>query len=124
MKTALGLSIGLFVCIAAPAAEPEPVAAAREPLKLGIGDIRKYMMPKDFLAAVSAPDADKNTVIVQAQTPLLPVKYLQPVPTAPIAPFWALLHPPQSWKIFVPDLNRPPPGPPEVVPPPEFRWGP
>jgi hypothetical protein len=124
MKTGPGFLIGLLVCIAVPAAEPEPVAASREPLKLGISDIRKYMMPKDFQAAVSEPDADRNTVIVQANTPLLPVKYLKPIPTAPIAPFWALLHPLQSWKIFVPDLNRPPSGPPEVVPPPEFRRGP
>lgn len=124
MKTGLGFLIGLLVCSAAPAVEPEPAAATREPLKLGIGDIRKYMMPKDFQAAVSAPDADQNTVIVQANTPLLPVKYLKPIPPAPIAPFWALLHPLQSWKIFVPDLNRPPDGPPEVVPPPVFRPGP
>ena len=41
--------------------------------------------------------------------------------------WWGLTHPTQSWRIFLPDLNRPAEGPREPedkVPPPIFRWGP
>jgi hypothetical protein len=45
-----------------------------------------------------------------------------------MAPFWAIVNPLQSWRIFVPDLaNAPkdrPREPEEKIPPPIFRWGP
>jgi hypothetical protein len=110
--------------IQAPAAVPSKKPSAK-PLDLRIGDVRKYMMPNEFREAISAPDADKNTVVVEAKRELLPVKYDDPIPVGTImAPIWALMHPTQSWRILVPDLNRPPDGPPDVVPPPIFRWGP
>ena len=46
------------------------------------------------------------------------------VPNEIIAPFWALAHPLQAWKVFLPDPNAPALGKPDVVPPPIFRWGP
>ena len=56
---------------------------------------------------------------------LLPVEYEKPIPVGPLVPLcWGLMHPTQSWRIFLPDLNRAPDGPPDVVPPPIFRWGP
>jgi hypothetical protein len=135
----VGLSVALIACAAAEAAEPAPVAppapstaaptdqkpVLRKPLDLRIGDVRKYMMPNEFREALAAPDADKNTVVVEARQELLPVKYEEPIPVYPLGPlFWALRNPSQSWRILLPDLNRAPPGKPDVVPPPVFRWGP
>ena len=111
---------------AAPApAVPNPKPALQKPLDLRIGDVRKYMMPNEFRAALDEPDAEKNTVVVEAQRELLPVQYEKPIPVGPLVPlFWGLMHPTQSWRILLPDLNRAPDGPPDVVPPPIFRWGP
>jgi hypothetical protein len=107
-----------------PPAAPSKPAAAPKPLDLRVGNVRNYMMPNEFRGALTAPDAEKNTVIVEGERELLPMESLQPVPNSIIAPFWALAHPLQAWRAFVPDPNRPPPGKPDVVPPPIFRWGP
>ena len=109
---------------AEPPKAPAKPATAPRALDLRVGSIRKYMMPNEFGAALTAPDAEKNTVVVEAERELVPMKSLQPVPNSIIAPFWAIAHPLQAWKVFVPDPRRPPPGPPDVVPPPIFRWGP
>ena len=147
MKHRVGLGLSLAMCAAAEAAEPaaassvnvEPPAVSapaaapvakplpRKPLNLSVGDVRTYMMPSEYRAALGAPDADKNTVVVEAKRELLPMKSEQAVPGGIIAPFWALANPLQSWRIFLPDLNRPEEGPREPqdkVPPPIFRWGP
>jgi hypothetical protein len=106
-------------------ADPNPKPASRKPLDLRIGDVRKYMMPNEFRAAVDAPDAERNTVVVEATRELMPVEYEKPIPTWPLGPlWWALKNPTQSWRILLPDINAPEDGPPEVVPPPVFRWGP
>jgi hypothetical protein len=115
--------------VAAPAAPAVPAAkpTLTKPLNLSVGNVRSYMMPSEYSAALSAPDADKNTVVVEAKRELLPMKSEQAVPGGIIAPFWALANPLQSWRIFLPDLNRPEEGPREPqdkVPPPIFRWGP
>jgi hypothetical protein len=105
-----------------PAADK--AAAPRRPLDLRIGDIRKYMPPEEYRALMNIAD-ERNTVLVQADAPLLTMKHEKPVPVAIMAPFWALANPTQAWRILVPDLNRPHSGPPESkVPPPVFRWGP
>lgn len=130
----IALSIALVACTSAEAVEPvtalrsvpavtaEPLPAKR--LDLRIGNVRNYMMPNEYREALSMPDADKDTVVVEGNRPLLPVKYDQPVPGGIVAPFWALAHPLQSWRLLVPDPKAPPPGPPDVVPPRVFRWGP
>jgi hypothetical protein len=138
MRQGVGWGFALVLCGAAQAAEP-PVRATpaqtaplpvtrvptKKPLDLRVGDVRKYMMPNEFQATLSAPDADKNTVVVEGTRDLPPLKSQQPIPNAIIAPFWAMAHPLQAWKIFVPDVNRPPDGPTvDKVPPPIFRWGP
>jgi hypothetical protein len=110
---------------AAPAAAPDASkTAARPPLKLHIGDVRKYMMPNEYQAMIQAPDAEKTTIIVEGKRPLLPMKSEQPVPGGIMTPFWMLANPLSSWRALVPDLRAPPPGPPNPVPPREFRWGP
>jgi hypothetical protein len=130
----IALIIALVACTAAEAVEPAtapklvPTVTAKslpaKPFDLRIGNVRNYMMPNEYREALGVPDADKDTVIVEGNRTLLPVKYDQPVPGGIIAPFWALAHPLQSWRIIVPDLRAPPPGPPDVVPPRVFRWGP
>lgn len=139
MKRRVGLGIALAACAAVEAAEPTaavppantppaastPKPAIKKPLDLRIGDVRKYMMPNEFREALAAPDADTNTVVVEGRRELLPVKYEKPIPVGPLVPlWWALKNPANSWRILLPDINRGPLGPPDVVPPPVFRWGP
>jgi len=113
---------------AKPAAPATPKAPPGKPLDLRIGDVRRYMMPNEYLEAIRAPNADENTVVVEARRELLPVEYEEPIPTWPLGPlWWGLKNPAQSWRILLPDINRPAEGPrtPEdKVPPPVFRWGP
>lgn len=110
----------------APSAGPAPVASVRKPLDLRLGDLRKYMTPEEF-RALSAPPDESNTVVVEANAPLLPMKSPLDVPGGIVAPFWALAHPTQAWRLFLPDarvdINKIPP-PDNKVPPPVFRWGP
>lgn len=119
----------------APRSAPEPtrterisreplVASTRPALNLQAGDIRKYMMPNDYRELINAPDADRTTIIVEGKRELLPMKSEQPVPVGIVTPFWMLANPHKAWRALLPDLNAPPPGPPDVVPKREFRWGP
>ena len=135
MKHALGLSFVLLLCAAAEAAEPPKPAlmkpavakpAAAKPLNLRIGDVRKYMTPKDYLAAINAPDADTNTVVVEgARDPGFRLQSELPVPGGLASLWYAANHPLQGWRIFTPDVNAPAMGPTwDKVPPPVFRWGP
>jgi hypothetical protein len=108
----------------APAAATQP--AARAPLKLGIGDVRKYMMPNEYRSAMNMPDADKTTVIVQGERHVAPLQSELPQPVGLGAVYSLFRHPTTAWRLFVPDTSAyaPKPGPPDVVPPREFRWGP
>ena len=141
MNTRIAIVIALMVAAAAQAADPsvgvdldkgtKPVPAAartasRPPLKLGIGDVRKYMMPNDFQAALSAPDSDKTTVVVQGERPPPPLKSEMPQPTGLGAVYSLFRHPTSAWRLFLPDTSAyaPQDGPPDVVPQREFRWGP
>lgn len=147
MKRGILIGGAFLICASAQAAEPTaaapstaPVVASRPPpppapsdadplpktLDLRVGDVRKYMTPDEFRALLAGREEERNTVVVQANVPLLPVKSEQPIPSGmPLLPlWWAVMNPTQSWRILVPDLNAPPPGPPEKIPPPIFRWGP
>jgi hypothetical protein len=106
-----------------PGAPAKPGTTSVAPLKLQVGDVRKYMMPSEYNAAIGAPDAEKSTIVVEGQR-VLPVKSTEPVAQGIIAPFWAVAHPTQAWRIFVPDPNAPAAERPDVVPKPEFRLGP
>lgn len=106
-----------------PGAPTKPGTTSVAPLKLQVGDVRKYMMPSEYNAAIGAPDAEKTTIVVEGQR-VLPVKSTDPVAPGIIAPFWAVAHPTQAWRIFVPDPNAPAAAKPDVVPKQEFRWGP
>jgi hypothetical protein len=111
-----------------PAIAPITAKSTKKPLNLSVGDVRNYMLPNELAEALGAPDADKNTVVVEGKRELLPMKSERPVPGGLIAPFWAIAHPLQSWRIFVPDVAHAPKDEPrepaDKVPPPIFRWGP
>lgn len=144
-----GLSVGVALLLAAsvevPAGEPsqeakaekpapatvmqppvttQPAATTRAPLNLQVGDIRKYMMPNEYRAAVNGPDADGADIVVQGEREAPPLKSMQPIPGGIATPFWMMAHPLKAWRALLPDPNAPPPGPPNVVPQREFRWGP
>jgi hypothetical protein len=122
----------LGLCVAATAAEPPAArapaapAAVRKPLDLRIGDVRRYMTPDEYQANVTgAREEDRNTVVVEARVPLLPMKSEQPVPGGLPSLWYAVTNPTQAWRILLPDPKQGPIGPPDSkVPPPEFRWGP
>lgn len=101
--------------------------APRKPLDLKPRDIREYLTPAELRALHESREVERNTIIVQADAPLLPVKSEEPIPSGmPLLPlWWAVTHPTQAWRIFLPDLNQPPAGPPDSkIPEREFRWGP
>jgi hypothetical protein len=137
MKRGLAIGITLLLGAAAEAADPPKPARApaanqkpalAKPLNLKIGDVRKYMSRKDYLLAISAPDEDKQTVVVEgARDPEFRLQSEKPIPAGfpPLTLWWALRHPANSWRILAPDVNAPVAGPVyDVVPPPIFRWGP
>lgn len=140
----MGWAILLMTGLAAEAAEPVPAPAAAvaspdaavvpaapgsksapRPLNLRIGDIRRYITPEEYRELMAAPAQDANTIIVQADAPLLPMKSEAPVPGGLMSLWYAAKNPAQIWRIFVPDPKQGPIGPPESpIPPPVFRWGP
>ncbi len=132
MKTILGSSVVLLLCATAGAAEPgvEPTAepgavANRPPLRLKVGDVRSYMTPFEYRAAIVAPDAERSAVVVEGRRLPPELQSLKTMPRGVPALFWALRHPLQSWRIFLPDVNAPEPGPMEGrIPPREIRRGP
>jgi hypothetical protein len=91
---------------AAPAAIPEKASPAPpKRLDLRVGDVRNYMTPEEFRALITGREEDRNTIVVQAEVPLLPMKSELDVPGGIIAPFWALAHPTQAWRLFLPDAR-------------------
>ena len=84
------------------------------------------MMPNEYRAALGAPDAEKNTVVVEAKRELLPVEYEEAHShgAADAAVLGRSRIRRRAGASSLPDINRPPDGPPDVVPPPIFRWGP
>ena len=138
MNVPLGLCVALMLAagivraaeppVRAPVTKPaesRPAAVKRAPLDLRVGDIRKYMMPNEFRAAVNAPDSDKYAVVVEGHRAGPELQSMRAAPMGLGALFWGFAHPANAWRIFVPDVNAPAAGPVLTkVPPPEFRWGP
>jgi hypothetical protein len=142
MKSGIAWAITLMLCAATRADQPPaphapntqaPASATPQrgtpppkTLDLRIGDVRKYMMPNEYRAALNVPDADKTTVIVQGERAVAPLQSERPQPVGLGAVYSLFRHPTSAWRLFVPDTSAyaPQPGPPDVVPPREFRWGP
>ena len=135
MRVPVGIAVTLLMGSIAQAVEPPTKAAtpaassspasssARQPLKLGIGDVRKYMTPNEFRGAIN-PDSERATIVVEGDRPTAPLKSTQPLPQGLGAVYSVFRHPASAWRMFVPDPRGVPPGPPDVVPAREFRWGP
>lgn len=112
----------------APSAPAKPAAKPPAPVKrldLRVGDVRNYMTPEEFQALINGREDERNTIVVQADAPLAPMRSDLDVPGGIIAPFWALAHPTQAWRLFLPDArvnikNIPPL---ETKVPPPFRAG-
>lgn len=142
MKHGLGLSLALMVCGVVEAAEPpartsaataapsasrpaHPTSAQpRKPLDLRIGDVRKYMMPRDFQVAVKAPDADSNTVVVEGQREVVPMRLVEDVPLGLGSLWYAAKDPANAWRLLAPAVTFKDGPTYDKVPPPVFRWGP
>jgi hypothetical protein len=130
MKNMLWLAIlvGATVQAAEPPAKPGPAvtrqpAAVRPPLDLRIGDVRRYMLPDEYRANLTGREEERNTVVVEARVPLLPLESEQPMPPG-LAGLWhSVKHPSQAWRLFVPELRAPPAGPPQTKVPPPFSAG-
>lgn len=140
MKQVAGLWIALSLGVAAeaadPPARPEPAKQAAtaaappaprltKPLDLRVGDVRHYMMPKDYQASLNVPEAEANAVVVEGQRALVPMKKVEDVPPG-LAGLWhAAKDPKNAWRLFAPVVNAPDTRPPlDKIPPPVFRWGP
>jgi len=100
---------------AKPAAPVTAPAAPRAPLKLRVGDVRKYMMPRDFQAVVKAPEPD-STIVVEGDRPAPELKSTQPLPTGFGALYSLFRHPTNAWRMFLPDPNAAAFGPAGPVP--------
>jgi hypothetical protein len=142
MKHGLAIGVALLLCAAAQAADPpqsrrpaqsaaaapaKPAAtrpAVKKTLDLKIGDVRKYMTPKDYLAPINAPDAGAD-IVVEGERAAPRLKSELPVPGGLGSLWYAASNPLQSWRILLPDVNARAAEPVyDVVPPPVFRWGP
>ena len=142
MKHGLGLGLTLMVCGAVVAAEPParssattPAPAASQParptsalpgkpLDLRVGDVRKYMMPRDFQVAIKAPDADSNTVVVEGQREVVPMRLVEDVPLGLGSLWYAAKDPTNAWRLLAPTVTFKDGPTYDKVPPPVFRWGP
>jgi len=142
MKHGLGLGLALVVCGGVAAAEPparaatatskptpahptpQAVVPAAKPLDLRIGDVRKYMMPRDFQAVVRAPDAEANTVVVEGQREVVPMRTVEDVPMGLASLWYSAKDPKNAWRIFAPTVTFKDGPTVDKVPPPVFRWGP
>jgi hypothetical protein len=96
----------------------------RKPLDLRVGDVRKYMMPRDFQLAMKAPDADANTVVVEGQREVVPMRLVEDVPMGLGSLWYAAKDPKNAWRLLAPAVTFKDGPPVDKVPPPIFRWGP
>lgn len=141
MKHAWGLSLALVICGAAAAEPPASASAAKDtsaadkpvkqdtappakPLDLRVGDVRKYMMPRDFQALVRAPEPDANTVVVEGQRDLAPMRMVEDVPMGLASLWYAAKDPKNAWRLLAPSVTFKDGPTTDKVPPPVFRWGP
>jgi hypothetical protein len=142
MKHGLGMGLTLMVCGVVAAAEPparatpasarptatKPAAPvtppAAKPLDLRVGDVRKYMMPRQFQTALGAPDADTNTVVVEGQREVVPMRMVEDVPMGLGSLWYAAKDPKNAWRLLAPAVTFKDGPTWDKVPPPVFRWGP
>jgi hypothetical protein len=108
----------------APVADKSSRAPPTKPLDLRIGDVRKYMMPRDFQAALHTPDADADTVVVQGQREVVPMRMVEDVPMGLASLWYSAKDPKNAWRMLAPAVTFKDGPTVDKVPPPVFRWGP
>ena len=140
MKHGLGLGLALVACgvveaadppVRATAAAPPPAAAKSpgasppaKPLDLRVGDVRKYMMPREFQTVLRAPDTDANTVVVEGQREVVPMRMVEDVPMGLASLWYGVKDPKNAWRLLAPSVTFKDGPTVDKVPPPIFRWGP
>jgi hypothetical protein len=146
MKLGVGMGLALVACgvveAADPPGRPAPAAAAAtaptpaatstpaaekpaKPLDLRIGNVRKYMMPNEYRAALQAPEPDADAVVVEGRRVLVPMAAVEDVPLGLGSLWYAAKDPKNAWRLFAPVVNAPDTRLPlDKIPPPVFRWGP
>ena len=140
MKLGLGWVLALVACGALGAAEPparattagkpaasaaaQTTAPAAKPLDLRVGDVRKYMMPRDFQAVLRAPDSDTDTVVVEGQREVVPMRRVEDVPMGLGSLWYSVKDPKNAWRMLAPAVTFKDGPTVDKVPPPIFRWGP
>ncbi len=109
LPTLSGLMLALLACMSAGAAEPEPTvnegaaAAPGKPLDLRAPDITKLASAEELeqlMRGTVAEEIELDEVKVEGPSELPPDR--PPVWPGLLAPFWALTHPAQAWRIFAP----------------------
>jgi len=139
MKHGLGMGLALVACGVVEAADPParkapggtatasaptPAAKPAVPLDLRVGNVRKYMMPRDFQAVLRAPDTDANTVVVEGQREVVPMRMVEDVPMGLGSLWYAAKDPKNAWRLLAPAVTFKDGPTVDKVPPPVFRWGP
>jgi hypothetical protein len=126
MDMRFAMAIALVWGAAAQAADPPAAANPPKTTAASAPAPARTPLPNEYRTALNMPDADKTTVIVQGERAVAPLQSEKAQPVGLGAVYSLFRHPTSAWRLFVPDMSAyaPQPGPPDVVPPREFRWGP
>ncbi len=107
IPSSIGFVVVMFMCMTIHAAEQEPKLAGQEvsppkkPLDLKAPDITKILSADELDRLVKGTvDANFDEVKVEGARDLVPDTPV--VWPGLLAPFWALAHPTQAWRIFAP----------------------
>jgi hypothetical protein len=85
-----------------PVALPPPRLETGQPLDLRLGDVRRYVPAREWTAPLPE-QLEEVEVVGRTGTP--DMVETRPVPMGLGALFFAVRHPTQIWRIFVPDPN-------------------
>jgi hypothetical protein len=101
-STALLIAASLALAAAAAKAEDKAPAAAPKPLDLRAPDITKLYTPRQLDRLIAKMESD-NIEEIEVEGARVPAPTFTPrVWPGIAAPFWALFHPTQAWRILAP----------------------
>lgn len=107
--TRIAAAVSMLACAEfASAAEPDPApakaaATQRKPLDLRAPDITRIFSPQELQRLLANTiDPDIEEVEVEGTRPKVVPPETPAVWPGVLAPFWALAHPTQAWRIFAP----------------------
>ena len=113
MRTCLAIAVPCLLLAGAAWADEEP--ASKGEGSLDAGKSLNLFLTREEMRALTNRYAwipqggdDPNEVTVRAPAPRLPMRDpSQDVPGGIAAPFWALAHPKDAWRIFLPIPPKP-----------------